>query len=150
MRNRSMGCTGRTVPPLPAAEAWAVGVRLPSAAVATNPPPDLFLAPIGGEPHTVQEWQTMFHMLIVAVDPFSVPSAWIVDTAARIMADYEQSDCRVAWLVGGDELDATEFLGRWREGIMTFTDPDLTAINALGLEKLPAIVHLAMDGTVGG
>lgn len=92
----------------------------------------------------------MFHMLIVAVDPFSVPSAWIVETASRIFAVYEQSDCRVAWLVGGDELDATEFLGRWGQGVMTFADPDLAAIKAFGFETLPAVVHLAMDGTVAG
>ena len=93
-------------------------------------------------------WVTMFHLVFVAVDPFSERSAWLVDTAGRVLSNYDQADCRVAWLVGGRPEEARLFLGHWADDLLTFVDPDLTAVRAFGLERLPAIVHLALDGTV--
>lgn len=101
--------------------------------------------PITGASRTVRECLTTFHLLFVAVDPASVRSRWIVPTAARVLFEYEQSDCRVAWLVAGDAADARKLLGRWAKDIMTFVDPDLVAIKGFGLETLPAIVHLNMN-----
>jgi len=111
--------------------------------VATNPAPDLALVPIIGHPRTVREWLTTFHLLFVAVDPANVRSRWIVPTAARVLFEYEQADCRVAWLVAGEAADARKLLGRWAKDIMTFVDPELTAINGFGIATLPAIVRLS-------
>ncbi len=116
--------------------------------MATNPPPDLVLTPVTGRARTVREWLTTFHLLFVAVDPNSVRSKWIVPTAARVLSEYEQADCRVAWLVTGDATDARRLLGRWASEIMTFVDPELNAVKAFGLQTLPAVVHLGMDLTV--
>jgi hypothetical protein len=116
--------------------------------VATNPPADLVLTPISGRARTVREWLTTFHLLFVAVDPTGLRSKWIVPTAARVLSEYEQADCRVAWLVTGDAGDARRLLGRWATEIMTFTDPELVAVKAFGITTLPAIVHLNMDLTV--
>lgn len=116
--------------------------------MAANPPLDLVLAPLDGRPRTVRELLTTFHLLFVAVDPSNLRSRWIVPTAARVLTEYEQADCRVAWLVAGDGADARKFLGRWASDIMTFTDPALTAIKGFGLESLPAIVHLGQDGVI--
>ncbi len=113
--------------------------------MATNPAPDLVLTPTTGHARTVREWLTTFHLLFVAVDPANVRSRWIVPTAARVLFEYEQADCRVAWLVAGDGADARRLLGRWASEILTFVDPELTAIKGFGLETLPAIVHLGMD-----
>ena len=113
-------------------------------AVATNPAPDLVLTPLTGHARTVREWLTTFHLLFVAVDPANVRSRWIVPTAARVLFEYEQADCRVAWLVsGGDAADARKLLGRWATEIMTFVDPELTATKGFGISTLPAIVHVA-------
>jgi len=113
--------------------------------VATNPAPDLALAPITGNSRTVREWLTTFHLLLVAVDPANVRSKWIVPTAARVLFEYEGADCRVAWLVAGDAADARKLLGRWATDIMTFLDPELTAIKGFGIATLPAIVHVGME-----
>lgn len=96
----------------------------------------------------MRQWLTVFHLLFVAVDPANDRSAWIVPTAGRVLTGYEQADCRVAWLVAGTPAEARRFLGRWAREILTFADPDLTAVAAFGLSSLPAIVHLGMDGTV--
>ena len=113
--------------------------------MAANPPPDLVLSSLTGRSRSVREWVTTFHLLIVAVDPNSSPSRWIVPTAARVLTIYEGADCRVGWLVAGDAKDARKFLGRWATDILTFVDPDLTAIKAFGLESLPAILHLNQE-----
>ena len=116
--------------------------------VATNPAPDLPLVPLTGQPRSVRELLTTFHLLLIAVDPASVRSRWIVPTAARVLFEYEQADCRVAWLVAGDAADARKLLGRWAKDIMVFVDPELTAINGFGISTLPAIVHVGMDLTI--
>jgi hypothetical protein len=116
--------------------------------VATDPPPDLVLSSINGRARTVRQWLVTFHLLFVAVDPDNDRSSWIVPTAARVLTGYEQADCRVAWLVAGTAADARRFLGRWATEILTFADPDLAVVRAFGLESLPAIVHVGMDGSV--
>ncbi len=113
--------------------------------MATNPAPDLALVPLTGHSRTVRELLTTFHLLIVAVDPANVRSKWIVPTAARVLFEYEQADCRVAWVVAGDASEARKLLGRWAKDITTFVDPELTAIKGFGLSTLPAIVHIGMD-----
>ena len=42
------------------------------------------------------------------------------------------------------------FLGPWAEQMLTFADPDREAVKAFGLERLPALVHLGIDGTIVG
>jgi hypothetical protein len=116
--------------------------------VASDPPLDLTLTPINGRPRPLSAWLSLFHLVIVALDPFSERSAWLVDTSGRILTNYDQADCRVAFLVGGTPDEAREFLGHWAADVLTFADPDLAAIRGFGFAALPAIVHLAIDGTI--
>jgi len=116
--------------------------------VVTNPAPDLVLTSTAGKSRPIHDWLTVFHMLFVAVDPANHQSSWIVPTAARILTNYDDADCRVAWVVAGYPEDARRLLGRWATDILTFSDPQLTAIKGFGLERLPAIVHLGIDGAV--
>jgi len=116
--------------------------------VATNPAPDLVLTPVNGPGQTLLGWLTMFDLVLVALDPFTYESAWIIDAAARILTVYDQADCRVAWLVAGTPDEARLFLGPWAREILTFADPEREAIKALGLEHLPAIVHIGVGGEV--
>jgi hypothetical protein len=124
----------------------ALGYLLPPMAV--NPSPDLVLTPVNGERRTLQAWLTTFHLAFVALDPYTNESAWILPTAIRVLKTFDQSDARVAFLVAGGEEEARLFLGPWSREILTFVDPDRTVIKGFGLERLPAFVHLAMDGTV--
>lgn len=116
--------------------------------MATDPSGDLLLTPVGGKGRTVSQWLTTFHLLVIALDPFTNESAWILPTASRIIKTFEQSDCRVALLVAADDRDCRRFLGPITDEVLTFADPARDAIKGFGFEHLPAIVHLAMDGTV--
>lgn len=116
--------------------------------MATDPPQDLVLAPLKGDEHTVREWLTTFHLAFVALDPYTHQSAWILDTAMRALTTFEQADVRVALVITAPAGDAHEFLGPYVDDLLVFLDPDRRIVKAFGLERLPAIVHLGMDGTV--
>jgi hypothetical protein len=92
---------------------------------------------------------TTFHLLLVVLDPYTNESSWILPTAARVIQTFEQADVRVAFLIGADtEADARQFLGPLAREVQTFVDPKREAIKALGLERLPALVHLDLSGAV--
>ena len=121
---------------------------LPSHAVATNPPSDLVLSPLGATSRPLEEWLTTFHMATVVLDPYTNESSWILKTATRILEGFRGADVRVNLLVTADEPDAKTFLGPYTEQFLVFCDPDRTAVKALGLEELPAFVFIRVDGNV--
>ena len=116
--------------------------------MAADPPLDLKLAPLNGPARTVREHLTMFNLVFVALDPFTNESAWILPTATHVLSVFAEADCRTAWLVAGTPAECRMFLGPWSREILTFSDPDRTAIKGFGLERLPAFVHLAQDGSI--
>ncbi len=118
--------------------------------MARDPSPDLVLTPIQGKPRTVGQLLTTFHLLFVALDPFTNQSAWILPTAGRILQSFEQADCRIAWLLTATADECRQFLGPWATDILTFADPDRVAVKEFGLERLPALVHVGMQGKVEG
>lgn len=111
---------------------------------------DLKLAAIGGETRTIGEWTTTFQLVTVVLDPFTRESAWILPTAARFLANFREADCRVAWTVTADDRDAQRFLGPLAEEYLTFADPGRAIVEALDLERLPALVHIRQDLVVVG
>lgn len=118
--------------------------------MATAPPADTELTPVDGEARPLAEWLTTFRLVTVVIDPFTWESAWILDTAGRVLRNFAEADCRVSWLVTGDAAQARQFLGPWADEILTYVDPDRAVVKALGLEHLPALVHIAQDGNVIG
>jgi hypothetical protein len=116
--------------------------------MASDPPAELALTPVGGEPRTVREWLTTFHLAVVALDPFTNESSWLLETAGRLLTNYAAADVRVAFLVTGTEAEAKQFLGPWTERVLVFADPERKAVAGLGLGELPAFVHLNTSGAV--
>ncbi len=123
---------------------------LPFCPVVTSPPAQVPLAPVGGEARPIEDWVTTFHLVVVAVDPFTHESGWLLDTAGRILEAFTGADCRVAWLVAGNDDQARQFLGPWGERLLAFADPERELIKALGLERLPALVHIDHELRVVG
>lgn len=111
---------------------------------------DVKLTAIGGESRTLDEWTTTFQLVTVILDPYTAQSAWILETARRFLAEFRGADCRVAWTVTADEADAKTFLGPLATETLTFTDPDRALAKALGLQRLPALVHIRQDLAVVG
>src|SRR3954447_647491 len=114
--------------------------------MATDPPPDLILAPLNSEPKTVEAWVTMFPLVLVVLDPFTYESAWLLSEAGRILGQFTAADVRVGFVVTGSADETRQFLGPWTNELLAFADPDRAAVKGLGLESLPALVHIDMAG----
>ncbi len=116
----------------------------------TDAPGELALTPINGSPHTLAQWLTTFHLVAAALDPFTSESAWLLPTVARIFRVYDQADCRAALLVTCTDEEARQFLGPYAREFLTFPDPDREAVKGLGLQRLPALVHIRQDLSLAG
>jgi hypothetical protein len=116
--------------------------------VPTQPNPDVVLRPITGKAEPLSHWLTTFHLLLAVLDPFTYESAWLLETAARVLSTFAQADCRVGWLVTGDPDECREFLGPHGRRFLTFSDPEREVVKTLGLERLPALVDLGLDATI--
>lgn len=111
-------------------------------AMVDNASKDFLLDPLQGDPRPIGEWLHSFHMLVVVLDPFTYESSWIIDTAERVLREYSQADCRIAWAVCANDEQSREFLGPLADKYLTFSDPDRAFVKELGLESLPALVHI--------
>ena len=100
------------------------------------------LSSLRGSSRSIAEWTTTFHLAIVALDPFTNESSWILETALRVLRRYAEADCRCALLVTATSDEARQFLGPLVDEFLVFTDPDREAVAALGLEALPAFLHV--------
>ena len=116
--------------------------------MATDPPADLPLTPINGDTKTIADWLITFQLAAVVLDPFTNESAWILDTAGRVLRHFREADCRVAFIVTGTADEARQFLGPWTDQVLTFADPDRAVVRGLSLNELPAFVHIRGDRTV--
>jgi len=122
---------------------------LPSTAVATDPPSELVLSPLGSVSRPLSEWLTTFHLATVVLDPYTNESSWILKAATRILEGFRGADVRVNLLVTADETDARAFLGPLVDQYLVFCDADRAVVKALGLNEIPAFVFIRADGTVG-
>lgn len=114
----------------------------------TSPSLDTILHPLVGDARPLSEWLTTFHFASVVVDPYTNESAWILDTAARILRQFYGASVRVNFIVTASAAEADQFLGPLAKEFLTFADPDRVFVKQLGLIELPAFVFLRIDGTV--
>lgn len=102
------------------------------------------------EERPLGEWTTTFQLFLVALDPYTHESAWVLPTATRLLREFSEADCRTAFLMACDADDARRFLGPLVDELMVFVDPDRAAAAALGLTSLPALVHIDQSPAVVG
>lgn len=116
----------------------------------TDPDGDVTLTHISGVALPLREWLTTFHLGVVVLDPFEYESAWLLDTAGRILDVFRQADVRVGFVVTSTPEDAKAFVGPWADRLFVLCDPDKAFVRSLQLEQLPALVHIGIDGTLLG
>ena len=116
--------------------------------MAKNPDPSLELTSSKGVTRTLDDWATMFHLCLVILPDRPEASTW-VPVGRRIFAVFGDADCHTAFVVTGNEQIARRILGSAERDVLTFIDPDHAFVRSLGLEHLPAFVHLRQDTTLG-
>jgi len=116
--------------------------------MARNPDPTQKLTSSKGVTRTLDDWSTMFHLCLVIL-PDRPEASVFVPIARRVFATFGDADCRVAFVVTGNEYIAARILGEAESQVLTFCDPDKVFVQSLGLERLPAFVHLRQNTTVG-
>jgi len=89
----------------------------------------------------------MFHLCLVVLPARPEGAAW-VPVGERIFKTFGDADCHCAFVVPAGEAVARRMLGGAEQRVMTFVDPDTAVVSSLGLERLPAFVHLRQDTTV--
>ena len=112
--------------------------------MAKNPDPTLDLTDLAGTTRTLDDWLTMFHLCLVVLPDRPEAAAWrpVIDGIVKVLGD---ADCRVAVCVTGNESVTRRVLGDDADRYLVFVDPDRTFVRSLGLEHLPAFVHLRQD-----
>jgi hypothetical protein len=116
--------------------------------VAKNPDPTLALSTAAGVTRSLDDWTTMFHLCLVILPDRPEAARWI-PVARRIFDVLGDSDARTAFVVPSTAPIAERILGDDADTAMVFVDPDRTLITSLGLEHLPAFVHIRQDTSVG-
>jgi hypothetical protein len=115
--------------------------------MAKNPDPNLALTNLAGRTRTLDDWCTMFHLVLVVLPDRPEASAW-VPIGNRIFATFGDADCRTAFLVPSSGPVARKILDGAETKAMVFLDPDRELVTSLGLERLPAFVHLRQNTTL--
>ncbi|MEZ5383027.1 MAG: hypothetical protein R2754_14680 [Microthrixaceae bacterium] len=113
-------------------------------------PPDLELHPLQGKPLPLSDQVVMFHLVVVVVDPYTVESSWLLETAGELLTQFFGADCRVAFVATADEYDTRAFLGPWADRLLTYADPKRELAKAAELKELPALLHIDNDRNIVG
>jgi hypothetical protein len=113
----------------------------------SNPDPSLKLTSSKGVTRTLDDWSTIFHLCLVILPARPEASAW-VPVARRMFRTFGDADCHTAYCVTGTEAIARRILGDVEGEALVFVDPDGALVRSLGLERLPAFVHLRQDTTL--
>lgn len=116
----------------------------------TDPAGDVTLTHLSGAELPLDDWLTTFHLAVVVLDPYEYESAWLLETAGRILSAFAEADARVGFVVTSSPEDAKQFLGPWAERLFVLCDPDKQFVQSLQLGQLPAFVHLGIDGSLLG
>lgn len=128
---------------------WGLVRPLAWETVAANPSTDLQLTALNGKTYSLAAYLVQYQLLAVALDPFTNESAWVLKTAARVLENFDQADCRVAFVLAGADADeAKQFLGPYANRILTFPDPQRSIVKSFAFATLPAIVHVDNSGAV--
>lgn len=115
--------------------------------MAQNPDPRVQLTSYKGVTRTLDDWATVFNLAIVVLPPLPEATGF-VPVIERIFATFGDSDVRTIVCVPTTTAITKRILGDALDKWLVWCDPDAVFANSLGLERLPAFVHLRQDTTL--
>jgi len=115
--------------------------------VAQNPDPQLAVTSLTGATRTLDDWTTVFNLALVILPDRREGRAFL-PVIDRIFATFGDSDVRTVVCIPSTPAICRRILGDAADRWLVFCDPDKALINSLGLERLPAFVHIRQDTTL--
>ena len=112
--------------------------------MAKNPDPLLPITSYTGKTRTLDDWATVFNLAIVVL-PDRPEGAQFLPIVERIFATFGDSDVRTIVCVPTTPAIAKRILGDDIDKWLVWCDPERAFVESLGLERLPAFVHLRLD-----
>jgi hypothetical protein len=112
--------------------------------VAQNPDPQLPLTSYKGVTRTLDDWATVFNLAVVIL-PDRPEAATFIPVVERIFATFGDSDVRTIVCVPSTAAITKRILGAKLEDWLVWCDADGAFGKSLGLERLPAFVHIRQD-----
>ena len=119
-------------------------LRLRSRPWRKNPDPLLPITSYQGKTRTLDDWATVFNLAIVVL-PDRPEGASFLPVVERIFATFGDSDVRTIVCVPTTPAIAKRILGADVDKWLVWCDPERAFVESLGLERLPAFVHLRLD-----
>ena len=117
--------------------------------MAQDPDLTVELTTARGVTRTLDDWTTNFHLALTVL-PGRPEAASFVRIGKRIADVLGGSDCRPAFLIVGNERAARRVMGSALDDYLCFLDLEGNFIKAAGLSKVPAFVHIRVDGSLAG
>ena len=115
--------------------------------MAGNPNPQLPITSYTGITRTLDDWATVFNLAIVVL-PDRPEGSLFVPVIERIFATFGDSDVRTIVCVPSTPPIAKRIIGSLVNEWLVWCDADGALVASLGLERLPAFVHLRQDTTL--
>jgi len=114
------------------------------APVAQNPNPLLPITSYKGVTRTLDDWATVFNILLIVL-PGVPEGAAFIPVVDRIFSTFGDSDVRTVVCVPSTKTITKRILGNSVDRWLTWLDPDRALVDSLGLERLPAFLLLRQD-----
>jgi hypothetical protein len=115
--------------------------------MAQNPNPLVPITSFAGVTRTLDDWATVFNLAVVVL-PDRPEASQFLPVIDRIFATFGDSDVRTVVCVPSTAAIARRVLGDAVDRYLVWCDPDRAFVESLGLERLPAFVHLRLDTTL--
>jgi hypothetical protein len=112
--------------------------------MAQNPDPQISITSYAGVTRTLDDWATVFNLALIVL-PDDPDGASFIPVIDRIFATFGDSDVRTIVCVPSTAAITKRILGDRLEKWLVWCDPDKVLVSSLGLERLPAFVHLRQD-----
>ena len=119
-------------------------IRATFSPVAQNPDPQLAITSYAGVTRTLDDWTTVFNIALIVL-PDRPEGAAFVPVIERIFATFGDSDVRTIVCVPTTAGITKRILGEMCDKWLVWCDADRALVTSLGLERLPAFVHLRQD-----
>jgi hypothetical protein len=112
--------------------------------MAQNPDPQISITSYAGVTRTLDDWATVFNLALIVL-PDDPGGASFIPVIDRIFATFGDSDVRTIVCVPSTAAITKRILGDRLEKWLVWCDPEKVLVSSLGLERLPAFVHLRQD-----